>query len=326
MDKIKILAISVIYILSIVLPVSAEFLEVRGRIANETGNDFINLSSNNVKWGPRNFAGFFYDINDSLGNEDLIINQKLNNASRTIKIGNLIYSTIGNNKLLNVVKYAFNNNFTNAKAKGLNGFDAGQMSSKAGNFKVVGWQESKYVALENKTNKLVKPVLEQKEEIKSMTNGTQWLIGKGWRLDVLNINTSSKKIKVALYKDNIKKDERLVSEGWIYTYQQSFSGEKNVPLFLTYLEKINISSPPTVKFRYTWALDTNVTQISVGSKFGVFNTTVANQNEIVLKNFKVITLAKGSTINLMEKMGFRVADKQILRFYPKIDYKTCLVP
>lgn len=316
-------------LLTLVLPVSAEYLEVRGRIANETGADFLNLSTGSVKWVPKNFAGLYYDMDYSLGSEQLVINQMgLKGTSRTINKGNLVYATSGDNKPLNVVTYAFGGSYAQAKAKGLRGFDIGQMSSGAGRYQVVAWQASKYVTLHNKVNKFVKFAIEQKYDYKLMNTGNNWDMGKGWKLNVVSINTASnpKKVKIDLYKDNVLvANDILINESWVYTYTRTIASEAGTPLFLTYVANITSTPTPTVKFRYTWAIDTAVKEIKPGNKFGVFNTTIADSTQIVLRNFNPITLTKGSKVNLMGNMNFDIADKSILRFYPNIEYPACTI-
>lgn len=326
-----IFSMSIIFILllMLILPVSAEYLEVRGRIANETGTDYLNLSTGSVKWVPRNFAGLFYDLDYGLGSEELTINQiGLKGTSRTINKGNLVYATSGDDKPLNVVTYAFAGNYLQAKAKGLKGFDAGQMTLRAGQYKVVGWQAGKYVALHNKTNKFVKFVIDQKTEARLMNAGNSWDVGKGWKLKVLSINTASnpKKVNIDLYKDNVKVAANIpINEKWIYTYTKTLSNETGTPLFVTYVANITAIPTPTVRFRYTWAIDTVVKEVKPGNKFGLFNTTIGSSKRIVLRNLNPIVLTKGSRVNLMDNMNFKIADKSILRFYPNVEYPSCIV-
>lgn len=321
-------AISVLMMLSIItLPVSAEVLEVRGRIANETlDRTYIDLSTGVARWNVINFPGLYYDLDNDLGNERLTLQQfGLTGSSRIINKGSLTYITNGNNKLLNVVAFGFGGNFIKAKANGLKGFEAGNMSTQNGKYEVVGWQGNKYVALKNKTNKLTNLVIEQnKVETKLMLEGNAWNIGKGWTLKVLTIDASTnpKKVRIQLYKNNIKKDDKIINEGKIYTYIQSkVENQTNVPVFLTYVSNITHTSVDIAKFKYTWVIDTNVTAIKTGDKFGVFKTTLADATQIVLRNMDTtISLNRGSLIHLMGNMGFRVKNSPYLRIYPEVSY------
>lgn len=321
---------SILTLAMVILPANAQYIEVRGKIANETaGRGYIDLSTEEIKWGPKNFPALFMDIDNDLGSENIVINQSgLSGSSRTINKGNLIYTTKGDNKILNVIRYAFGGNYTKAKNKGLFGFDAGKMSSENGKFKVVGLNTSKYIAIKNQTNKLVKLAIEQKSENKTMKKDDVWNIGYGWQLTVASVDAKArpKKVWLVLYKNGIKLDDAVKNEGDIYTYVNgSLAGEPDVPLFVVYINNITQgTTSDIVKFKYTWAIDTNVTKINVGDVKGKFRTVVADQNRIVMRNMDYpITLCRGCVINIVGSAGIRVADKPFLRFYPKVDYNVC---
>ena len=334
MKKIAISMISTMSILLILLtmalPVSAETLEVRGRIANQTlDKTYIDLSTGIARWNVVNFAGLYYDMDKDIGNERLTLEQMgLTGSSRIIGKGNLTYTTNGDNNRLNVVTFGFAGNFTKAKASGLKGFEAGNMSTENGKYEIVGWKANKFIALKNKTNRLTSLAAEQnKDEIKSMIAGNTWYVGRGWQLKVLSVNadTNPKTVRVVLYKDGVKKDDKVINQLQIYTFVQSkVRNETNVPVFLTYVSNITNASSDIARFKYTWAIDTNVTEINTGDKVGVFRTTIADANQIILKNTDgTITLTRGSLIPLMGNLGIRVMDSPFLRIYPEVTYSIC---
>lgn len=85
--------------------------------------------------------------------------------------------SIIHNKMLNVVKYPFNGDYTSAAHAGLEQFQAGSMSSEDGKYKIVG---QKYVSIKNKINKLTKLIIEQGNasyEKKVLAVGETWDVG-----------------------------------------------------------------------------------------------------------------------------------------------------
>jgi hypothetical protein len=186
-------------------------------------------------------------------------------------------------KRLKVVEDAFKGSVSKAEEKGLKGVKVGQ-AFEDGSYKVVGWNGEPYAALGGKVNKLAKLVLEQNaDEQKTVSEGEAWGIGGGWVLAVQKITTiapkartgsrSKKKVELKvqlkLIKDGILKDQSDLGEGRVYTYlEKSIAGETNVPLFVTYIDTIFAgASVKQVKFKYTWAAGTDVTEISIGEKF-----------------------------------------------------------
>ncbi|HEY9753739.1 MAG TPA: PA14 domain-containing protein, partial [Oculatellaceae cyanobacterium] len=196
-------------------------------------------------------------------------------------------------KMLKVVEEAFKGDASKATAKGLKETGAGE-AFEGGYYQVVGWNDESYVTLGRKLNKLVKPVLEQNaNEERTVNEGEVWSMDGGWELAVQKIimatgsdRTTDSKIKVqlALIKDGIKKDEKEVPEGNVYTYvEKSIAGETDVPLFVTFIDTIFSEAVlKAVSFKYTWAVGTNITLINIGNKFALPDETPGNRERTIL--------------------------------------------
>ncbi len=159
---------------------------------------------------------------------------------------------------LKVVEEVFKGDVTAANKAGLEKFENGY-------YYVVDWQGDKYVALKGKTNKLVKLILEQRnKENKALAIGETWDIGGGWTVTANSIDAKASPTQVwlTLSKDGVKKDDKVISQGGIYTYvESSIGGESDVPLFVTYIDSVYAgATSDMVKLRYTWAVDTTIVQ------------------------------------------------------------------
>lgn len=159
---------------------------------------------------------------------------------------------------LKVVEEVFKGDVTAANKAGLEKFDNGY-------YYVVDWQGDKYVALNGKTTKLVKLILEQRnKENKALTVGETWDIGGGWTLTANSIDAkgSPAQVWLTLSKDGVKKDDKVIAQGGIYTYvEKSIGGESDVPLFVTYIDSVYAgATSDMVKLSYTWAVDTTIVQ------------------------------------------------------------------
>ncbi len=100
-----------------------------------------------------------------------------------------------------------------------------------------------------------------------------------------------------------------------------FAGETDVPLFVTYVDSVFAgATTDMVQLRYTWAVDTAVTDVKSDDKYGVFK--VISQTPLILNNTEnTVTLTQDSTVDLMGNLKFRVADSTTTRYYPKVDYE-----
>jgi S-layer protein (TIGR01567 family) len=278
-------------------------------------------------WNAYNFEGFYYDLTDNLGKEELQVFQPdLSAEQRTIDINNLVYSTGADIKELNVVKYAFGNNVFAAAKAGLDQTLAGEAFA-GGTYTIVGFMGEMYAAVRGKINKLAKLIIEQgasASEKKSLTVGETWDIGGGWTLSARSIDAKAtpRQVWLVLSKDGAKKDDRVINQGQIYTYtEKSLAGETDVPLFVTYVDSVFAgATSDMVQLKYTWAVDTSVTEIVTGDAYGRFKVVSLDTSckRLVLKNTDtIICLSSGAIVDLIGTFKFIVADRDdVLRFMP----------
>jgi hypothetical protein len=129
------------------------------------------------------------------------------------------------------------------------------------------------VALNGNPKKLTELIKEQDGEPKEVFS--EWDIGGGWLLRIENFyntsenfyNTSKKPtadIKLYFEKQELK-TFLGVSEGNLITYCEDIEGEKNVPLFVTYIDDIYIpvirsliGKEAKIVLKYTWVVSKNI--------------------------------------------------------------------
>ena len=341
MKKITIVVLVALMLLTAALPASAAIkatsVEVRGSVWNGSSQNATST------WTPLEFAGFFYDLKNSLGTENLTILQNnlagsINSSNptiaeyRTIKKTNLTYSTTAQAKDLQLVTGTGLNTNANLTAKGLEqaitdkAFDGGQ-------YYIVGWQAEKYVAVAGKADKLAKLILEHgtsAADKKTLTVGETWEIGDGWSLQANSIDAKAtpRQVWLTLSKDGVKKDDKVISAGTtdskpIYTYvEKSYCGENDVPMFVTYVDSVFAgATTDMVQLKYTWLIGSSCTTVKGDDTYGKFKNAVVSGKTITLTSDVDVTLNKDTTIDLMGSMKFKVADNDVLRFYPMVEYE-----
>ncbi|MDJ1423710.1 MAG: S-layer protein domain-containing protein [Candidatus Methanoperedens sp.] len=333
--RITSVALAVLMLLSVALPASAQIqatsVEVRGTVYNETAIAPGFGGSGPVSWNPQSFAGFYYDLKDNLGKENLNI-QSIDITNRKIGKNNLTYSTTAEAKTLKVVSEQYNNSASEAAAAGLQRTGSGQ-AFQDGKYYIIGWQAERYVAVNSKVDKLSKLLLEHgtaAADKKTLTVGETWDLGGGWTLTANSIDARAtpRQVWLTLSKDGVKKDDAVISSGTttakpIYTYvEKSLAGETDVPMFVTYVDSVFAgATTDMVQFRYTWVISSDVTQIRSADTYGVFKDASVNTvtRTLSLKNTDTeISLTRDSTVDLMGNLKFKVADSNDLRFYPMV--------
>jgi S-layer protein (TIGR01567 family) len=278
------------------------------------------------KWNVQNFEGFFYDLKDDLGKESLrVLQENLGAGQRTIGRGKLIYYTASEPKKLKVIEEAFGHNVADAAVSGLEQTEPGK-AFENGQYRLIGWQGEKYVAINGKVDKLSKLIIEQgtsQGHEMTLVVGESWDIGDGWIItaNAIDARATPKQAWLTLSKDGIKKDDKVVSEKKrIYTYvEKSLAGENDVPMFVTYVDSISEgATTDIIQLRYTWAISSSVTQIKSSDTYGVFTDAIVSGKALVLTNSNTeINLIQNAIVNLMGDLKFKVADRaDVLRFYP----------
>lgn len=280
--------------------------EVRGPVFN---------GSTLHSWTGRTFAGLYYDLDSNGYTETLELKEPIN-ASRLIGIEELIYNTT-----------KIHNNFKAFDKIGVN------ISGSTG-YDTVGWQGQKWVAINGSSNRLARQVLEMgPNEKKTLAPGEVWSLGSGYELtiDSINARISPREVNFTLRKygnvidkgtgrarinTTIEEKQRAV-----YYKSMTILNETDTLLFTLYIDSIfSGATTDLVQFRYGWLIDKDsAMEIKEADRFGVFEVRNSNKDNIKLTNNIPVELSKNSVTILLGDIKFKVADSDILRFYPKVD-------
>jgi S-layer protein (TIGR01567 family) len=305
------------------IPSEVGGIEIRGTVANSS---FLVANAGTVTWNSANFAGFWYDLKTNQSTETLTV--QAFNGARSIPQYNLWYNTTTAPMMF---KVSMEKNRTVEY-----GLDfAGYIMSTGGRFyDVVGWMGEKYVGINGKSNKLAKLVLEQDTADKrTLTVGETWEMGDGYTLTVQSIDARSnpRQARVVLSKDGAKLDDKFIefatsdatnigtTQG-VYTYYANIGGESNVPIFVTYVDSIfSGATSDMVQLKYTWLIENKVLEVKSNDAYGVFKVNTETP-DLTLKSDSNIFLSRGSTIDLVDNLKFKVSDSpdNDVRFYPMV--------
>lgn len=128
----------------------------------------------------------------------------------------------------------------------------------------LSWMGEEYVALNGKSNKIAKLLIEQvPSDQKILMVGETWNIVGGWTLSVKEIDIDGEGALVGLSKDGIELDDTVLSVGEVYTFTGDVLDENEVPLFVTYIDNIysDLSDKYLITLKYTWAIDNNAIEL-----------------------------------------------------------------
>lgn len=182
---------------------------------------------------------------------------------------------------------------------------------------------NEFVAVNGHTNKLAQLIFDQGESVKSLSIGESWNMAGGYMLNVISADARSvpRQVWLKLYRGDTLLDDKVVSQGGVYTYvQRSMGNEADVPVFVTYIDNVQENGAmTTVQLKYTWVISNDTTTINVGDIAGRLKVKSVTDDQIVFWNDnESINLIPNSTIDILgNNLKFVVYDDiNNLKFYP----------
>ena len=314
--RILAVALAVMMLLIVAYPVSAATqttkVEVRGNVYNQSENF-------TKSWNAQDFAGFYYDLKNDRQTENLSF-----------------LAVPARSNLKDTIQYETGKVGVDFKVKEKESLYVTNVSgNKVDQYQVVGWMAEKWIALNNKTEKIAKLALEMdKEDKKTLTTGETWSLGSGYELTINAIDARTTPRQVWF---TIKKDAAIIDEGIgqapsgseaiqkqkaVFYKTKTILGESDSLLFTVYIDNIfSGATSDMVQFKYAWLIDESTAkEIKTSDKFGVFEVRSVG-DKIILKNENSVSLSSNSETTLMGNMKFRIADSStVLRFYPFVEY------
>jgi len=285
-------------------------VEVRGEVQN--GSEAFK----GITWDARNFAAFWYDLDDDISTETLTLNaSEVHDGDRTIDEDKLVYTTSPKAQKYELYK---------------DGMHLGGADNNTHYF-IEGWLAEKYVAVNNNSDKLVKLLVEfEGDDKKTLSTGESWDLGSGFALTAQQIDLDGGKVWMLLEKDGKELDSEVISTGGddenksVYTYTADLANEEDVPVFSCLVGAVFRGTDSNiVQVEYVFLTDNEVLEIDTSETYGVMEVTKASKTAIELKNKdNTIDLSDDTTEHIMGNMYFKTADDAAdrLRFYPFVEY------
>ncbi|MDL2260639.1 hypothetical protein LJC08_00105 [Methanimicrococcus sp. OttesenSCG-928-J09] len=274
--------------------------EIRGTVSDYSESDYIV-----DEWDPKNFEGFYYDINDDAKSfEKIKIIQTLDNGSRSIDKNNLEYTS-------NITNVEYN--YTPWKS-----------------YSVIGFMGEKYYAGDNgsllKDGNLSK-VLVDTDERRQMRTGESMILEEGISIKVEQIDTNGNKVRLVIEKDGKEINSSIVDSGGDYIYEGNNSKIKDTSFIRIHVDSVFQGTESSiVSISGVFQASLNLTKLDTDAKYGkmkVRSYSGGDDGGIRLSNDESITLSQDSEVEFMkignDTMYFKVGDNSTLRFAPVVE-------
>ncbi len=262
-------------------------------------------------WSPKSFSGFFYDLEDEIGTENLTIE---NVNGRTIEEGDLKYET---------------------RPQSI-GFEFDDW----GDYQVIGFMADKYFAgYEGAAEGIVdregdsildegqlRKVLLDDDTEHSITTGSVLPLEEGYELRIKEIDIDGNKVWLALAQDGEEIDSKVITPesgddvASTYAYEIDVGG-RDIPLILAHVNNVFASAESSlVTIDGLFQISDTYTSVEDGDEYGAMKVvSVDSTNGIEMDNDESISLRRDRTVNIMGDVNFEVADSDVLRFAPYVE-------
>ncbi|WP_440946356.1 S-layer protein domain-containing protein [Methanosarcina sp. T3] len=272
--------------------------ELRGTVYDEDEDNSL------PTWTPYNFEGFYYNIDEGIGTEELKI-EELND--REIPDGKLVYTS-------SPQEVEFEHD-------------------EWGNFTVVGFMAEKYFAgypedtvdgeiddVSLLSDNVLSKVLTDSDDKESMYSGSALVLEEGYSLNILQVDVNGEVVWVQLEKDGDVVDDDFISSGDDYIYETELGDAEDVPIIIVHFGTVFTSTETSAVFTEgIFQISDEYIEINNGDAFDEMEITSVSESGITMKNDDDIGLDDDETIDIMGDVKFKTADDSTLRFYPFVE-------
>lgn len=271
--------------------------EVRGTVINPS-------ETSEFTWTPYNFEGFFYDIDDDIGNESL--NIKITGNSR-VEDKDLKYETKPQ-----PIKFEFDN---------------------WGKYDVIGFMADKYFAGYNDQTKFtdassvisegqLRKILIDSDTENTIATGSVLPLEEGYELRIKEVDLNGNKVYLALAKNGEEIDSKVVTpssesdSSSNYMYKVSI-GSKDVPIIAAHIASVfRGTEADLATVDGLFQVSDTPASVEEGEVYEKMKVESVSDQGVTMLNDGSITLGRDKTIDIMDNIKFVVADNAMRNFAP----------
>lgn len=276
--------------------------EVRGTVINPSEVD-------DFTWSPYNFEGFYYDIDDDVGTENLTV--KITGTK--IEDEDLVYETNPR-----PVDFEF---------------------QRWGEYDVIGFMADKYFAGYIEDTEFtdeasiinegeLRKVLMDTDEESTISTGSVLPLEEGYELRIKQVDVNGNKVYMALAKNGEEVDSRVVTPSSAvdsesnFLYKVDIGSETEVPIIAAHIQSVfRGTEADLATIDGIFQISDTPESVEEGETHGELEVDSLGQDGITMTNDGTITLGQGRTIDIMDNLMFRVADNSDRNFAP-VSLKT----
>jgi S-layer protein (TIGR01567 family) len=268
------------------------------------------VSTTDYTWTPLSYSGFFYDMDEMVGTEELTVrlNKDGSKHSRSVDAHYLKYSS-----KVQPIEYKF---VEWGKYQVL-GFMAEKYFAGYKGTKVV----SKEVSLINE-GQLRKVLLDDDQE-RTITSGSVLPLEEGYELRIKQVDINGNKVYLALARGGKEIDSKVIVPSDVksatYQYKVKVAGD-DTPIIMAHVSNVFASAESNlVTVSGLFQISDAYKSVEDGDKYEKMKVTSVSDSGISMENEDSFTLRRGTVVRIFGEVGFQIADADDLRFAPIVE-------
>ncbi len=264
-----------------------------------------------ARWNPTNFSGFYFDPEDLLGSEGLVLYKTTNRAvlpqleqpkvSEGVAIVNgMQYTTLSQVKEFEYKPWGY---YTVISFLGQLWF-AGYNQNTSSDIGHTGTIDYDYLG----------QVLIDSDTVSKAVTGSVFLLSDGYQFLVKEVRDD--RIFAQLLKDGKLLDNATITSNTTYIYKKDFGDVTDLPVIAIHVQ--NVFSNDTQSLAMIdgiFQIGDLALPVDEGRDFGELTIVVSTPGYIIMVNPESIDLKRDSSVALWPGVALRVADNDTLRYY-----------
>lgn len=251
-------------------------------------------------WNPYNFEGFYYDIDDDIGTENLTARF----TGYSIDEGDLVYETRPMS-----IKFKFED---------------------WGRYDVIGFMADKYFAGYNKDTGFttdtfsainegeLRKVLTDSDDEQTISTGSVLALQEGYELRIKQVDINGNKVYLALAKDGKEVDSKVVTPSSAtdrasnYMYKVTIGSQTDVPIIVAHVQSVfRGTEADLATIDALFQVSDNPSSVEAGEVYDKMKVDSLSSDSIRMSNKdSTISLGRDRTIAVMGNLKFQIADNE----------------
>jgi S-layer protein (TIGR01567 family) len=271
-------------------------------------------------WNPQNFAGFYYDIDDDVGTEQLTTT--ITEGNKLVEPTGIQYTTTAQKQAFKFKPWGFYNVIGFNAAPYFAGYVLDETMNMSAEDQRMYAGSTDYCSLCNE--QLEKILINNKDE-KTLTSGTPLKLEEGYELGIKSIDIDGNKVFLELTKDGQVVSSKVISPSKdgatmadkTFTYKKTVGDQKDLVIIGVHFKNaFRGADQDLATVDGIWQISDTATEVKVDTEYGKMRIATVSADTITMDNKdNTITLSKNKKIDLMEGVMIQTADADTLRYY-----------